>query len=156
MTTSENTSFSHKQLAVKCFNTVWELLDKKNRTELESEEMVHLCHTSFWNWTQVEEHTQQNLSIGYWQLSRVYSEVGSGNQALKYAHRCLDISLEAELAPFYIAYAYEAIARAQIVLKEMKSAEESLHLTMQFTSKVAVADSKKLLLADIESLRSML
>jgi hypothetical protein len=39
-----SSNFTHKQLAVNCFNKVWDLLEKSERTESEAEEMVHLCH----------------------------------------------------------------------------------------------------------------
>ncbi|WP_449538715.1 hypothetical protein [Ferdinandcohnia sp. Marseille-Q9671] len=143
---------SHKQVASECFNKVWDLLDMPNRTEKEAEEMVHLCHTSFWHWSQAKEHTEQNLSIGYWQLSRVYAVVGNGEQALYYANRCIEVSIKAELAPFYIAYAYEAQARAYIVLDRKKLAEDSIVLVKKHTEQVIVEDSKNLLVAELAEL----
>nr|WP_309101745.1 hypothetical protein [Fredinandcohnia onubensis] len=47
-------NLSHKQLATECFNKVWDLLENTNRTEYETEEMMHLSHASFWHWTQVQ------------------------------------------------------------------------------------------------------
>lgn len=143
---------SHKQVASECFNKVWDLLDRSNRTEKEAEDMVHLCHTSFWHWTQAQEHTEQNLSIGYWQLSRVYAVVGNGEQALYYANRCIEVSTKAELAPFYIAYAYEAQARAYVVLDRKKLAEESIFLIKKYTELIKVDDSKNLLVAELAEL----
>lgn len=118
--------------------------------------MIHLCHTSFWNWTQVEDHTPQNISIGYWQLSRVYSVVGNGGQALYYADQCVKVSTEAELPPFFIAYAYEARARAQLVLKQLTKAGESLELAGEFINFVKIEESKKLVETDVVELREEL
>ena len=153
MKTNKSVAILHKQLAVDCFNKVWDILDINDRTESEAEEMVHLCHSSFWNWTQVEDHTQQNLSIGYWQLSRVYSEVGNGEQALHYAKRCLTISNEAELAPFYVSYAYEALARAHSILKQTEQVEKNLTLANKFRYLVEDVESKKLLEVDLENIK---
>jgi tetratricopeptide (TPR) repeat protein len=149
----KNELFTHRQLAGKCFNHVWDLLDKKERTKQEEEQMVHLCHASFWHWTQVEDHTQQNLSIGYWQLSRVYSEIGNGEQALHYAHHCIAVSLEAKLAPFYIGYAYEALARAQMTVDQVEQALKSIETADTYTSLVTILDSKQLLTTDLENMK---
>ncbi|TFB22914.1 hypothetical protein E3U55_06650 [Filobacillus milosensis] len=145
-------TYTHKQLAVNCFNNVWDLLDLTERTDAQNEEMVQMCHSSFWHWTQVEDHTDQNLSIGYWQLSRVYAVVGNGPQAEHYAQRCIDVSRKAELPPFFIAYGYEAMARAQMLLNNTEKKEKNLVMAKEFTDLIKVEDSKKLLLQDIEEI----
>ncbi|WP_096272019.1 hypothetical protein [Paucisalibacillus globulus] len=149
-------NFSHKQMAVECFNKAWDLLDKSDRTSIEEEQMIHQCHTSFWHWTQVEDHTPQNISIGYWQLSRVYAVVGQGERALHYAELCVTVSKEAELPPFFIAYAYEAQARAQIELEQWEEGEKSIARAEEYMPLVTVDDSRKLVEADVLELRAML
>jgi hypothetical protein len=94
MMTTTTTAFSHKQLAVNSFNAVWDLLDLNERTKEEEEKMIHLAHASFYHWTQVEGPTAKNLSIGYWQLSRVYATAGLGERSLYYAEQGLSVSLE--------------------------------------------------------------
>lgn len=147
--------FTHKQLAVNCFNKTWDLLNKRNRTQVEEEQMIHLCHTSFWHWTQVAEHTPKNLSIGYWQLSRVYAVVGNGEQALFYAKQCVIVSHEKNLAPFFIAYSYEAQARAQLLLRQSSEATKSLLLAGEFIQLVDNEESK-VLVEDVAELRLQL
>ncbi|MFS0820589.1 hypothetical protein [Bacillus sp. 1P02SD] len=146
-------NLSHKQLATECFNKVWDLLEKPERTENETEEMIHLCHASFWHWTQVPDHTDQNLSIGYWQLSRVYAVAENGEQALYYAKRCVEISESVELAPFYIGYGYEALARSYILLNQRGQAEEAINQVKSYTELVKIEESKNLLLEDLADLR---
>lgn len=149
---NQQEKFSHKQLAVNCFNKTWDLLDKSERTRAEEEQMIHLCHTSLWHWTQVEDHTPQNLSIGYWQLSRVYAVVENGEQALYYAKQCVSIGHAADLAPFFIAYAYEAQARAQTLIGQFAEAKKSLLLAEEFTQEVAEENSN-LLVQDIQEIK---
>lgn len=148
----EKPSYTHKQFAVSCFNKVWELLELENRSASETVEMVHLCHSSFWHWTQVEEHTPTNLSVGYWQLSRVYSVIEQGNSTLYYAERCIEISNNSELGPFYLAYAYEAAARAYKTLKEIEKCEEMLKNAKFFTDQAKNDESKGWLINDLESI----
>ncbi|MBP3963250.1 hypothetical protein I8J30_11105 [Paenibacillus sp. DLE-14] len=142
----------HKQLASSCFNKVWDLLSKEERTERESEEMVHLCHGSFWHWTQVEDHTPTNLSVGYWQLARVYAVIGQGSQALDYAIKCMKISADAKLDAFYIAYAYEAAARAYSVIGESAQKDEALARAADYAERIADAESRGWVTADLATI----
>jgi hypothetical protein len=143
---------NHKQIASQCFNKVWDFLDMPKRTKAEEEQMIHLAHTSFWHWTQVEDHTPTNLSIGYWQISRVYAVVGNGEQALYYANRCIEVSMEAAILPFYIGYGYEAQARAYKVLGEQKKVDSSLENAMNYVEKMVNEESKQMLLKDLNNL----
>jgi hypothetical protein len=36
----------HRKSAVDCFNLVWTLMDKKDRTKEENDKMVHAAHAS--------------------------------------------------------------------------------------------------------------
>ncbi|MFS0689982.1 hypothetical protein AB1K89_12185 [Sporosarcina sp. 179-K 8C2 HS] len=145
--------FSHKQIAATCFNQVWDFLEKESITPDEQERMIHLCHSSFWHWTQAEECTEKNLSIGYWQLSRVYAVADQGENALNYAKRCISVSVEAGLAPFYIGYGYEAAARACIVLGQFDESRRYKDAAFECAEKMTDAESKKLLVSDLESLK---
>ncbi|WP_432361391.1 hypothetical protein [Sporosarcina sp. UB5] len=151
---TETPTFSHKQIAATCFNQVWDFLEKEDITPEEQEQMIHLCHSSFWHWTQAEECTETNLSIGYWQLSRVYAVVGQGENALNYAKRCICVSEEAGLAPFYSGYGYEAAARACLVLGQNDESERFKDLAYECAEKMTDVESKKLLLNDLDGLIS--
>ncbi|WP_066064971.1 hypothetical protein [Neobacillus soli] len=144
-----NATFSHKQLAVNCFNAVWDLLDLNERTKEEEAKMIHLAHTSFWHWTQVEDHTPKNLSIGYWQLSRVYAIAGLGERALFYAKRCLDVSMENKIEPFYIGYGYEAMSRANVLLGQQNLSKKHQQLAMEYAQKVENENEKEMLEKDL-------
>lgn len=144
--------WSHRELAVSCFNQVWDLLDKEVRTEMEADEMVHLCHASFWHWTQTPEHTAQNLSVGYWQLSRVYAVLEQGENALRYARKCKEVSLTPVVPPFYQAYAYEAEARAYAVSglpEEAAAAKEHARLLADL---IEESEERDTLLRDLDAI----
>ncbi|MBS4218657.1 hypothetical protein KHA96_10070 [Bacillus sp. FJAT-49711] len=148
----EHQLFSHKQLAASCFNKVWDYLDKEALSSEEKEEMIHLCHSSFWHWTQIENHTKQNISIGYWQLSRVYAVAGQGENALNYAKRCIAVGKEANLDPFYICYGYEASARAYSVLQQSDKCQEMVELAYDYVRKIVDNENKQLLLNDLNNI----
>jgi tetratricopeptide (TPR) repeat protein len=147
---------SHKQLASQCFNRVWDFLDLQERTKEEEEQMIHLAHTSFWHWTQVEDHTSTNLSIGYWQIARVYAVVGNGEQSRFFAERCVEVSMQANIPPFYIGYGYEALARAYMVLGQNEMALDIFQKALSYAEEVVVEDSKKMLLKDLYEVKEVI
>ncbi len=150
--TTTTTAFSHKQLAVNSFNAVWDLLDLNERTKEEEEKMIHLAHASFYHWTKVEGHTAKNLSIGYWQLSRVYATAGLGERSLYYAEQCLSVSLENKIEPFYIGYAYEALSRANALLGfNDRSIEQAEHAS-EYAKEVVDEGSKEMLIKDLQEI----
>jgi hypothetical protein len=145
-------TYTHKQLAATCFNATWDLLDLKERTHEEEERMIHLAHASFWHWTQVEGHTPKNLSIGYWQLSRVYAVAGLGERANYYGERCLEVSLENQIEPFYIGYAYEAMGRANALLKRDELVKGHIGLGLEYAEQVKDDNSKNMLINDLHTI----
>jgi hypothetical protein len=106
---------AHRHFAGACFNRAWDYLDLPRRDERQVEEMLHASHASFWHWLQVPECTPTNLSIGFWQLARVYAVAGRAGDARRWAQRCLDVGEASGLEPFYRAYAHEAMARAVLI-----------------------------------------
>ena len=117
---------AHKYFSAMCYNKAWELIDKTDRTDEENEEMIRLSLTSTWHWTQRDDWTDQNMSISYWQTSRIYSILGNAIDAKRYAELCLDVSQGDEIPPFFLGYAYEALARAEMVAGNQEKVEEYL------------------------------
>ena len=145
-----DTAAAHRFFAANCFNAVWELLDKPDRTDEDDEQMIALAHASVWHWTQREDRLPRNLSVGYWQLSRVYSILGHGERARHYGNLSLAASRDEE--PFYQGYAHESLARAASVLGEDAVLREHLALASQLAESVADVEDQKLLMADLEGM----
>ena len=127
---------AHRYFAADCFNRTWDLLEKSDRSEDENLLMIATAQASLWHWTERADSTAQNLSIAYWQLSRVYAVLGDAGQARRYAEACLGRS--GESAPFYLAYAHEALARAASVAGDASTVER--HLAEARTLVVQVAE----------------
>ena len=108
-----DTVLAHRFFAADCFNKTWVFIEKPNRTRDEDEQMIRLAQASLWHWTNRADCDNQKLSIGYWLLARVYALAGRPEDAKRYADSCLQHS-KGE-APFFVAYAYEAMARAEKV-----------------------------------------
>ncbi|MFO1483197.1 MAG: protein kinase [Verrucomicrobiaceae bacterium] len=140
----------HKKLSADCFNRTWELLEKKDRTKEDDERMISLSHASLAHWRMREDCTDRNLSIGYWQLSRVYAVLGQGNNAERYGELCLRVSGKEE--PFYLAYAHEALARAASLNERRELFDKHLAEAKALAAQVTDADEKKMLEDDLASL----
>ncbi len=138
---------AHRFFSLACFNDTWTWIEKADRTPEETEQMVLLAHASMWHWTQRADVTDQNRSIGYWQLARVMVLAGEPAQALKFAHRCLAVS--ADLAPFYRGYAWEAKWRAEALLDDAQAAVASHQQAMLCLDAVEDDEERAALAADL-------
>jgi len=141
----------HKYFSAHCFNAAWDLIEKTNRTAEEDEEMIRLCQTSIYHWTQREDCTDQSLSIGFWQASRAHSLLNSASEAEKYGQLCLDKSKD--LDKFFLGYAYEALARAAMVTGDAGSMNDYLEKARECVGQVEDESSKKMLVDDLDGIK---
>ena len=143
---------AHRHFSASCFNGVWELIDKPNRSPDEDRLMVSMCHASLFHWQQRPDCTSRSLSIGYWQLSRVYALLEQADNAWQYGWLCLTHSQNEE--PFYLGYAYEALARADFLAGKRSLAEEGLALARQQAALVTDRAEREMLEKDLETMRA--
>ena len=137
-----------RELAVRLFNGVWELLERPERTSAEDERMVHMAHASRFHWEEVG--TAVNIARGEWQCSRVYAVIGRAEPALHHARRALQVCRDNGFGDFDLGYAYEALARAHAVAGDADQARE--WLARARTVEVAEDDDRELLAADLDTI----
>ena len=113
-------------------------------------QMILRAHASLWHWSQREDCTDQNLSIGYWQASRIYALLGQADNARRYGQLCLDVSQEQE--PFDLGFAYEALARAEAVAGNRQRSNEYSGQGREAARRVSSDDDRKTLLDDLDSI----
>ena len=138
---------AHRYFSADCFNRAWELIEKAERTSAEEQQMIRLNQASIWHWTQREDCTDRNLSIGYWQASRIYAVLGEAENAQKYAQLSLDRSSPEE--PFYRGYAYEALARAAAAGGNRKQVKEYGAEARRLAELVQDEEERRILLDDL-------
>ncbi|WP_339727298.1 hypothetical protein [uncultured Gimesia sp.] len=143
---------AHRHFAAACFNQTWNYLEKKDRTPAENLVMISTCHASLWHWTQFEKHTPENISVAYWQLSRVYAITNQPSNALSFGTLCLNMTREHQLSPFYLAYAYEALARAASVANKSEEVASFLEQAKKITETDLEGDEKQQLLTDLATI----
>ena len=141
---------AHKFFAASCFNQAWDLIDKKERTPEEDEQMIRLSQASLWHWTQRVDCTARNLSVGYWQAARVYALAGRVEEAQRYGQLCLDNSKDE--VPFYLGYAYESLARAEALAGDQAQAKAYLEMARAEAEKVSDNEARQMLLDDLRTI----
>jgi len=152
----ESRQLVHQFFSAGCFDKCWEYIEKPNLTEEDIENMILLSNASLWHWKQRNDCEPMNLSVAYWQLGRVYALAEKLEMAKEYSQKCIDISLENKLPPFYIGYGYEALARTFIVEKNFAEARKYLAKANKELEKVTVEENKKYLKADLDNLTEMI
>jgi hypothetical protein len=144
---------AHKYFSAECFNRTWDYMDKPIRTKNENEAMLHLSLASLWHWTQREDCTSTNLSIGYWQVSRVFALLRQADNARHYGELCLEASQKEGVPPYYFGTAYEALARAELVAGNLDKMELFLIQAHQVATMLTDPEEKKMLLSDLATIR---
>lgn len=143
---------AHRYFSAECFNRAWDLIDQEERTSAEEDEMLNLSLASLWHWTQRPDCSVKELSLGYWQVSRIYAITGRPENATWYAERCLEVTEDSELPSFYLGYAYEALARAAMAGRNKPQAAEYIAHARALAAREENDEDKQLLLDDLATI----
>lgn len=143
---------AHRVFSVECFNACWSLIDQVDRTEEEDEQMLLLAMASLWHWTQREDATDVNLSVGYWQVSRVHALRRQGDEARRYGQLALEAAQRGEADAFTLGYAYEALARAEALAGDRDAREANLEKAKEMADLVTDEESRSWLLDDLNTI----
>ncbi len=139
-----------RKTAADLFNFTWTLLEKPDRTERETDLMVHAAHASRFMWEDIGEPV--NHARGEWQIARVYAVADRAEPALHHARRCLQIVEEHGVGDFDLACAYEALARAHATAGEREPAARYEALGREAAARIADADDRELVISDLDAL----
>ena len=146
----------HRAQGVALFNGVWQMLDIPDRNPAQDDQMVHAAHASRWHWSQAGElGGDEQLAVGEWQCSRVYSVLGRGEPALHHARACLAFCEDGELGDWVLAAAYEALARAAAVAGDAGEARAWLGRARTAVSVIADPNDRVVIEADLASLAAL-
>ena len=141
---------AHKYFSADCFNKTWALVEKDGtRSTEESMEMLHAAIASLWHWGQREDATSKNLSIGYWQVSRVYCLIGQPHNARRYG--LLSLEYAKELSPFLKGCAYETLARAEMVADNRVIMKTYLEKAREMLKQIEEKEDRNILETDLET-----
>lgn len=142
---------AHKYFSADCFNKTWDNMDKDgSRSNEENMEMLHTAIASLWHWSQREDVTDENLSVGYWQVSRVYCLIGQPNNARRYGQ--LSLKHAKDLSPFLKGYAYETLARAEMIANKRYIMLTHLEKAREMLVQIKDDEDRQLLEKDLETI----
>jgi hypothetical protein len=141
---------AHKYFAAHCFNRAWDLIEKKDRTSEDDRLMVALNQASIYHWLQRPDCGNKQLSVGFWQASRIQSLLGTAVEARRQAEVCLSYS--GELEPFYLGSAHEALARAAKISGDTKLTRSHKEEATRLAGTIRKKDERDLLLKDLNSI----
>ena len=142
---------AHKYFSAHCFNQAWDYMEKDgNRSTEENMAMLHTAIASLWHWTQRQDVSAQNLSVGNWQVSRVYCLLKQPNNARTYGLQALKYAKE--LPAFYKGYAYETLARAEMIVNNRVIMKTHLEKAREMLDQIEDDEDRQLLAKDLESI----
>jgi hypothetical protein len=143
---------AHRFFSAECFNAAWDLMEKPGRSPEEDHRMLALTMASYWHWTQRNEHTAENMSVAFWQISRVYALLRQAENASVYGKLALDAVQDTDAPPYCKAYAYEALARAEMLAGNAAQMQQHLESARQVAAEMSDPEVKKALLKDLASI----
>lgn len=149
---SFDTQAAHEFFSTTCFNQAWDLIEKEVRTPEEEERMLNLSMASLWHWTQRTDCGSKELSLGYWQIARIFAITGRPENATWYAEKCREVTEDAELPAFYLGYAYEALARAAMAGRNRQAAVEYIGQARELAKQEQSDEDRQLLLDDLATI----
>lgn len=112
--------------------------------------MLHTAIASLWHWTQRGDTTDENLSVGHWQVSRVYNLIKQPNNARTYG--ILSLKYAKDLSPFLQGYAYETLARSEMQAGNRVAMYYYLEKAREMAQQITDEEDRNLLLTDLESI----
>ena len=156
---SESESAIRKQMAEQAQETfasalnavTWALLRKPDRTPADNEKMLYAAFASAYHFLEIGSALEQQRAS--WLISRVYSVLGNGQEAVSHAQRCMELTEQhaAELADFDKAFAFEAWARANAVAGKATEAAKYRKLAENAGESIEDEESRKVFTEELTS-----
>ncbi len=139
----------HKKQAVDNFNYTWDLIDKKDRTDLDNINMIHTAHASRFHWGEIGK--PLNFARGEWQISRVYALLNMPESALFHGKQSLEFCTANNIEDFDLAFAYEAIARAYMISSDKTQMQKYIDLATKAAENIEKQANKDYFLSELKS-----
>lgn len=141
----------HRTMGARFNMKTWKLLEKPNRSETETSQMVHCVHASLAHWLIGGGHVEEVR--GLWHISRVYAEIGDGELANRYAVQCKNLAEEvsSDLKDFDMVYVVEAEARANAIAGNLDAARKLKQQVLTMAEDVKGKRDREVVLADLSA-----
>ena len=146
-----NIAEAHAHFSTEYFNQAWDYIEKAGKRSPEDNlTMLHLAIASLWHWSQRTDVQPENLAVGYWQVSRVYNLIKQPHNARTYG--LLSLQHAKDLKPFFQAYAYETLARAEMLCNNRVIMLVHLEKARALAAQIKDEDNRQMVLRDLETI----
>jgi len=126
----------NKYFAVELNNRCWDLIDRTEPlSEVEIHRLVDRAHASLFHWSEIGEAV--NIARGHYLVSRAYVVAGNHLEALRHSTLSLNTCKENDIEDFDLAFAYEAMARAQQIGRNFECQKLFMGLAKKAGEKIA-------------------
>jgi hypothetical protein len=119
--------------------------------EFDLEHALDMAYASRYHWSKVGKPV--NLARADYIISRVYSAMGRSEPALYHAKRCLKTTEETRIGDWDLAFAYEALSRANSVAKNKAEYEKYRKLTLKAMENIRGEEDRKVVKTEFDKLR---
>ena len=144
----------HRRMGAHCFNSAWDILDKKSISSEEELTMLHLAHSSRYHWGLVGGPRER--AIADWQVSRVYAKINEPSLAMKFARSCLETSKEHGLSN-QEENSYEALARAFATARDYSRARSYAERAQAKLDRLEIDDEdREILQGQLDDTRALI
>jgi hypothetical protein len=145
----------HRWFGVELNNSVWDDIDSSTvdaSSPLEDRErLLYSAYASAYHWSRVGQ--PANRARAEHLIARTAIQVGMGDLALRHAKRCLELvqSHPDEMEDWDLAFALEALARAQAATGDTAAARSTLDRGRQITAAVVDPDDRAVVEAQFDA-----
>lgn len=143
---------AHHWFGIEYNNEIFPILEKKDRTEEETEKMIQLAFASTLHWSSYSGGTIANRARGENMIATALVYAGRKESAIHYAKRNHDIvfaNLDS-VADFDISYALMVMARAYALNDKFSEAEQYYQQCLDSIDEINDAEVKKIVIQDLE------
>lgn len=141
---------AHLVLAKRTNGEAWKLIQNEELSEKEQSLLLYTVFASAYHWTFVG--TEVHLQRAEWLISKAYSRLGKGRDALIHAKRCLELTTigGSGFEDFDYAYAHEAMARAHALNGDFQDASYYYKKAKAYANAIVAIENRRLFLSDLK------
>ena len=115
-------------MAIELNVQTWNLLGKKDRNENDDKRMLFFAKASLHHWRKSPDYKPVNEQRCEWLISHVFAVLNLGDESLRHAKTCMDITMKESFKDFDLAYAYESKARAYAAIGESEKMKKCFYI----------------------------
>ncbi len=141
----------HHYMGIEMNIQTWNLLIKEDRDEQDDARMIHFAKASLYHCRKSPKYEPVNEQRGQWMISRVYSVLGKGEEALQFAEETMHLTTKHGLIDFDLAYAFEAKARANAALGNKEECKKYYQMAVEASKQIKAAEDKKYFDTDLNA-----